>query len=48
MRYTSIFLLIKKIGRFPRYISLTKQGQPKIKLIDDFNLLNETIKKFLF
>ena len=46
--YKYIFVDKKKIGKFPRYISLTKQGKPNIKLIDDYNLLNETIRKFLF
>ncbi len=46
--YNFIFVDKKKIGKFPRYISLTKKGYPKIKVIDDFNLLNETISKFLY
>lgn len=46
--YNFVFIDKKKIGKFPRYISLTKKNNPKIKLIDDFNLLNETISKFLY
>lgn len=46
--YKFIFVDKKKIGKYPRYISLKKKGKPKIKLIDDFNLLNETISKFLY
>ena len=41
-------LIKKKIGKYPRYISLNKIGHPKIKLLNDFNLLNETISKFLY
>ena len=43
-----VFVDKKKIGKFPRYISLNKIGNPKIKLLDDFNLLNETISYFLY
>ena len=46
--YKYIFVDKKKIGKFPRYISLKKIGSPRIKLLDDFNLLNETISKFLY
>ena len=46
--YKFVFVDKKKIGQFPRYISLKKIGNPKIKLLDDFNLLNETISKFLY
>ena len=46
--YKYVFVDKKKIGKFPRYISLNKIGNPKIKLLNDFNLLNETISKFLY
>ena len=47
MKFTNIFV-DKKNCKFPRYISLKKIGSPRIKLLDDFNLLNETISKFLY
>jgi 3-dehydroquinate synthase len=43
-----IFLDKKKVGVNPRYIHLNKIGMPKIKLLNDHNLINETISKFLF
>ena len=38
------FLDKKKIRKNPRYISLRKLGKPKVSEIDDYNLLNETIR----
>ena len=38
-----IFLDKKRINNNPRYINMTKIGKPKIKEIEDLNLLNETI-----
>ena len=43
-----IFVDKKKIGKHPRYISLQKIGFPKVKLLNDYNLINETISKFLY
>ncbi len=45
--YKSIFLDKKRINDFPRYINLKKIGNPSIKEIKDFNLLNEVIYKIL-
>ncbi len=42
--YKGVFLDKKKIKKHPRYISLKKIGKPKISEINDYNLLNETIK----
>ncbi len=41
--YKNIFLDKKKIDKFPRYISLKKVGKPKVKKIEDFDFLNDTI-----
>ena len=43
-----IFVDKKKIGKHLRYISLQKIGFPKVKLLNDYNLINETISKFLY
>ena len=42
--YRCVFLDKKKIRKNPRYISLRKLGKPKVSEIDDYNLLNETIR----
>jgi 3-dehydroquinate synthase len=42
--YKGVFLDKKRIKKYPRYISLKKPGKPQIKEIDDYNLLNETIR----
>ena len=42
-----VFLDKKKIGKHPRYIDLKKIGFPKIKLLENHYLINETISKFL-
>ncbi|MDC1096738.1 hypothetical protein OAS47_05445, partial [Pelagibacteraceae bacterium] len=41
--YHNIFLDKKKIDKYPRYISIKKQGKPTIKEIKDFDFLNDTI-----
>ncbi len=46
--YKSIFLDKKKIGQYPRYISLKKQGKPIINEIKDFDHINDTILEVLF
>jgi len=46
--YRNIFFDKKKIGHFPRYISLKKLSRPKIEEMKDFDLINETILKVLF
>ena len=46
--YQNIFLDKKKISAYPRYISLKKQGKPKIEEIKDFDFINDTILKVLF
>ena len=43
MIFTKTFLWIKKIDKYPRYISLKKIGHPKIVKIENFNFLNDTI-----
>ena len=45
--YRSIFLDKKKINDNPRYINLKSVGEPTIREIKDFNLLNEVIYKIL-
>tara|TARA_B100000989_G_C19526382_1_gene467090 strand:+ start:1081 stop:2190 length:1110 start_codon:yes stop_codon:yes gene_type:complete len=42
-----VFLDKKRINQYPRYISLKKQFMPKIKEMDDMNLLNETVYRIL-
>ena len=46
--YKNIFLDKKKINQYPRYISLKKQGEPKINEIKDFDFINDTILEVLF
>ena len=41
--YRNIFLDKKKIDKYPRYISIKKQGKTSIKEIKDFDFLNDTI-----
>ena len=45
--YKNIFLDKKKIDKYPRYVSVTKEGKSKIKEIKDFDLINDTILKVL-
>ena len=45
--YKNIFLDKKKISQYPRYISLKKQGKPKIDEIKDFDFINDTLLKVL-
>ena len=45
--YKNIFFDKKKINKFPRYISLKKQGNPIIKEIKDFDFLNDTILEII-
>ena len=41
--YKNIFLDKKKLDKYPRYISIKKQGSPAIHEIKDFDFLNDTI-----
>ncbi len=41
--YKNIFLDKKKIGSTPRYINLKKKGFPKIDMLENDTLINETI-----
>lgn len=43
----NVFLDKKKISVYPRYISLKQIYKPKIKEIDNMNLLNETIYRII-
>ena len=43
--YNGVFLDKKTKYKYPRYISLKKIGLPKIKEINDFGILNDTIYK---
>ena len=45
--YKNIFLDKKKISRYPRYISLKKIYQPKIKELDNNDLILQTINNLL-
>ena len=45
--YKFLFVDKKKIGKYPRYIQLKSIGKPKIKILDDFNLINRTINNIL-
>ena len=45
--YKNIFLDKKKIGHYPRFISLKKLGKPKIDEIKDFDFINDTLMKVL-
>lgn len=45
--FSCVFLDKKKIGKFPRFIFIKNKLKPSIKEIQNFNLLNITIKKFL-
>ena len=45
--YKYIFFDKKKINKNPRYISLSRIGNPVIKEISDYNTLNEVIYKII-
>ena len=45
--YKGVFLDKKKINKYPRYISLKKVFNPKIKEIEDTGEILETIKSFI-
>ena len=45
--YKNIFLDKKKIDKYPRYVSVTKEGKSNIKEIKDFDLITDTILKVL-
>lgn len=45
--YKSIFLDKKKVDKYPRYISLKKQGHPGVKEIKDLDFLNDTIVELI-
>ena len=45
--YKYIYLDKKKISRFPRYISMKKIYNPKIKELQDNNLILQTINEFI-
>ncbi len=46
--YKNIFLDKKKISQYPRFISLKKQGKPRIEEIKDFDFINDTLLNVLF
>ena len=41
--FSNIFLDKKKIGEYPRYISIKKMYKPSIAEIDNMSILNEAI-----
>jgi 3-dehydroquinate synthetase len=41
--YKNIFLDKKRIDKYPRYINIKNIGEPSIKEIKDFDLLNDVI-----
>ena len=43
LTYKYIFLDKKKISKFPRYIKLTKIGEPKILEMQNMNLINDVL-----
>jgi len=45
--YKNIFLDKKRINKTPRFISLRKIHKPKIKEMENLNLLTETISQFI-
>lgn len=45
--YKNVFLDKKRLNKNPRYIFLKKIGKPVTKEIDNYNLLNEVIFKFI-
>ena len=45
--YKFLFVDKKKIGKYPRYIFLKNLGKPKIKTLDNFNLINKTINNII-
>ena len=45
--YKLLFVDKKKIGKYPRYIYLKNLGKPKIKTLDNFNLINKTINNII-
>lgn len=45
--YKFLFVDKKKIGKHPRYIYLKNIGKSKIKLLEDYNLINRTINNIL-
>ena len=45
--YKKIFLDKKRINDNPRYINVNKLRKPKIREIEDLNLLNETILELM-
>ena len=42
-----LFLDKKRISKFPRYINLTRLGNPKIDELDDYNKINQIINELL-
>ena len=45
--HKNIFLDKKKIGRYPKYIHVKKQGKPSVKYLENSNRIDEVIFNFI-